>query len=220
MKKINLINIILILILVFFSMYIFNEEEKNIKTYSKEITDNFNKIKNKYLIEENKRLTALLNIELANLNVIAVRGYFINLYDEFVITKGESSGLKEGDIVINDKRLIGFIRNINKNYANVELLKNTTRKISVKIGNNYGFLKLKDNKLIITGINSKDMKRNDPVYTSGLTAIPGNIYIGNVDKIIEKDETFETEAFVEIIDDYKNLKYLLVVKNDSNITTN
>lgn len=220
MRKINLINIALVLILISFFIYNNYEDKNNLKKYEKALVGNFNNINNKILIEENKNLKELLNLKTTNLEAILVRGYFVDLYDEFVITKGKKGGLKNGYAVVNDKRLIGFVRNVNDNFANVELIENLDKKVSVKVGDSYGLLEMKNNKLIISGISANYLKINEKVYTSGLTTIPGNLYIGKIKKIAENDEIFKTVAYVDISDDYQEYKYLMVLKNDSDANFN
>lgn len=215
MKKLNIINGLLISCLVLFCFYDVYKEEKNLLKIENALITNYNNFNNQDLIEQNKRLNKLLNLKDSHLNAIAVKGSFINAYEEFIINKGKSDNVISGSAVINDKRLVGFVRNSQKKYATVELLENLNRKISIKVNNNYGFLEAKKNQLVITGIKETDMNINEKVYTSGLTDIPGNIYIGKIVSIIEKDETFDTEAYVEIDNNYEEYKYLLVVQKCS-----
>lgn len=211
MKKLNLINIFLFLSLILFWLYDEYKDEKNLVEIETLLIKNYNNLNYQHLIEENKNLNELLNFKNSYLNTVPVKGTFVSVYDELLINKGTSSNINNDMAVINDKGLIGFVRNAQKNYANVELLKNLNKKISIKVNDNYGFLEAKNNKLIITGINENAMNINDEVYTSGLTEIPENIYIGRIKEIKEKDETFKTEAYIEIEDNYEDYKYLLVV---------
>lgn len=211
MKKINLINLILMSVLIIFILYDNYKDKNNIKVHELALTNNYNDLYSKYLKEENEHLKELLNITTSTLNAIVVRGYFINTYNEFIISKGKKDGVEEGAILINNQRLIGIVNNVRENYSSVELLENLDKKISIKVGNNYGFLESKNNQVIITGLNGKDMKIKDEIYTSGLTPIPGDIYIGKIKKIDENDEIFKTIAYVELSQDYENYKYLLVI---------
>ena len=212
MKKINSINIILLLILIFFNILNNNYLNKNLEKLEKSFFENYNNINYQNLVNENYNLTKLLNLENYKLNNIFVKGYFFNIYEEFIISKGKNEGVINDLAVINEDRLIGFVRNAHDNYANVELLENLNKKISIKVNENYGFLEVCNNELIITGIEKENMNINDKVYTSGLTHIPGNIYIGKIYNIQEKDDTFETKAYLSIEKNYHNYKYLLVVK--------
>lgn len=212
MKKINSINIILLLILILFYILNNNYMNKNLEKLEKSFFENYNNINYQNLVNENYNLTKLLNLENYKLNNIFVKGYFFNIYEEFIISKGKNEGVINDLAVINEDRLIGFVRNAHDNYANVELLENLNKKISIKVNENYGFLEVSNNELIITGIEKENMNINDKVYTSGLTHIPGNIYIGKIYKIQEKDDTFETKAYLSIEKNYHNYKYLLVVK--------
>lgn len=211
MKKLNLINVFLFIFLILFCFYDEYKTKKNLAKIETALITNYNELNYQQLIDENQNLNKLLALKNSKLNTIAVKATFINMYEELIINKGTSSKIANNMAVINDKRLIGFIRNAKENYSNVELLENLNKKISIKVNDNYGFLESKNNKLIITGINNNAMNINDDVYTSGLTDIPGNIYIGKISEISEKDETFETKACVKIDDNYEDYKYLLVV---------
>ncbi len=212
MKKINLINITLVLILIWLYCIEYYQSNKNLEKIEKLFLENYNNLKIKNLTDENIYLTKLMELKKYNLNAVSVRGRFVNSYEEFLINKGAKSKIEEGAAVINEERLIGFVKKVQNNYAIVELLENLNKRISIKINNNYGFLEAKNNKLIINGIDEENMKIGDAVYTSGLTDIPGNIYIGEINKIVEKDKTFETKAYLSHKKDYNLYKYLLVVK--------
>ena len=211
MKKLNLINIFLVLVLFIFYIYQDYKKEKNLDKIEERLITNYNNLNYQNLIEENKALNNMLNLKNSNLNTIVVKGIFISPYEEFIINKGKTKNVNNGMAVINEKGLVGFVRNAKENYANIELLENLSQKISIKVNEKYGFLEAKNNKLIITGIKEENMKVNDLVYTSGLTEIPGNIYIGKIKEISGKDETFETKAYIEIEGNYQDYKYLLVV---------
>lgn len=212
MKKINLINIILLLILILFYILKNNYMNKNLEKLEKLFFENYNNINYQNLVDENYNLTKFFNVANYNLNYTFVKGYFINIYEEFIISKGKNDGVINDLAVINEERLIGFVRNAHDNYANVELLENLNEKISIKVNDSYGFLESSNNELIITGIEKENMNIHDKVYTSGLTQIPGNIYIGKINKIKEKDDTFETKAYLSIEKNYYTYKYLLVVQ--------
>lgn len=212
MKKINLINISLLLILLICFYYDNHKTNNNLEKIEKNFLQNYNDINNKKLFEENKKLTTLLKLEKTNLNISIVRGFFINPYEEFIINKGKNHNLKNGYLVLNETRLIGFIKNIHNNYANVELLENLNRKLSIKVNDSYGFLENSNKKLIISGIAGENMKIGDLVYTSGLTDVLGDVYIGKINKIVENDDTFETEAYLSIETNYNDYKYLMVVE--------
>lgn len=210
MKKNNYLNIILTFIVIgviIFDGYInktsFQELNKSFnKTYSDIIKSN--------LQNENNILKKMLNLK-NDQKVKVVRGRFINLYDEFIIDKGNNDNIKEGHIILNEKRLIGIVRNVEKNYSNVELLENLKSNISVRINDNYGILKNENDQLIVTGLSTKNMNIGSKVYTSGLTDIPENIYIGKVTEIINKDDTFETVAIISIEKDYNSYRFLMVM---------
>lgn len=212
MKRTNIINIILLIVLIICLYYSNYETNKNLKKIEENFIKNYNTLNNKNLAYENEKLTAILDMEKTNLKIGVVRGNFINPYEEFIINKGLNHDIQNGCLVMNETRLIGFVTNAHSNYSNVELLENMNKKISVKINENYGILENVNKKLIITGMNGKNLKIGDSVYTSGLTNILGDVYIGKISKIIENDDTFRTKIYLEIEKNYDEYKYLMVVK--------
>lgn len=210
MKKIKYLNTILFIILFLLIGFDVYQSKRNFTKLEKNFNDTISDLYQSDLQNENNTLKRMLELK-GNNNFIVVSGKFSSLYDEFIIDKGKNDNLKEGSAVINEIGLVGIIRNSNNNYSNVELLENLNTKISIKVNNNYGVLERKDNALIITGILASKMKTNDKIYTSGLTDIPENIYIGKIKEITNKDNTFETTAIVSLENDYKTYKYLMVV---------
>lgn len=210
MKKIKYLNTILFIILFLLIGFDVYQSKRNFTKLEKNFNDTISDLYQSDLQNENNTLKRMLELK-GNNNFIVVSGKFSSLYDEFIIDKGKNDNLKEGSAVINEIGLVGIIRNSNNNYSNVELLENLNTKISIKVNNNYGVLERKDNALIITGILASEMKTNDKIYTSGLTDIPENVYIGKIKEITNKDNTFETTAIVSLENDYKTYKYLMVV---------
>lgn len=210
MKKIKYLNTILFIILFLLIGFDVYQSKRNFIKLEKNFNDTISDLYQSDLQNENNTLKRMLELK-GNNNFIVVSGKFSSLYDEFIIDKGKNDNLKEGSAVINEIGLVGIIRNSNNNYSNVELLENLNTKISIKVNNNYGVLERKDNALIITGILASEMKTNDKIYTSGLTDIPENVYIGKIKEITNKDNTFETTAIVSLENDYKTYKYLMVV---------
>lgn len=210
MKKIKYLNTILFIILFLLIGFDVYQSKRNFTKLEKNFNDTISDLYQSDLQNENNTLKRMLELK-GNDNFIVVSGKFSSLYDEFIVDKGKNDNLKEGSAVINEIGLVGIIRNSNNNYSNVELLENLNTKISIKVNNNYGVLERKDNALIITGILASEMKTNDKIYTSGLTDIPENVYIGKIKEITNKDNTFETTAIVSLENDYKTYKYLMVV---------
>ena len=131
MKKLNLINVFLFIFLTLFCFYEEYKTEKNLAKIETALITNYNELNYQHLIDENQNLNKLLALKNSKLNTIAVKGTFINAYEEFIINKGMSSNIENGSAIINNKRLVGFVRNSKENYASVELLENLNKKISI-----------------------------------------------------------------------------------------
>lgn len=212
MKKISYINgLLLIIIIIFFGVKDY-QTNINLQKIEKQLINNYHNIYYHNLLEDNQKMSSLLSLYNTKLNAIPVKGYFSNLYETFIINKGEKDDLKKGMAIINKNRLIGFIDKVSNNYSTVMLLENFKQNVSIKINDNYGLLKIKNNKIIVTGIQKSKININDLVYTSGLTKVPGDIFIGKIAKIEDKDDTFETIMYIDVDKNYNYYEYLLAVQ--------
>lgn len=209
MRKYFFFNIILFSVFLIVSVIVFYNDSRNFLMLEEKFLKEMEAMYNNNVIEENKKLKEVLNLKEKN-NFIVVSSKFSCLYSELVINKGSSDSVKKGSVLFNEKGFVGIVKNVKKNYSTVELLENLETKISVKVNNEYGVLTKKGDKLVITGLLSTNMNINDKVYTSGLTNIPENIYVGEIIEIVNKDDIFETEAIISINKDYKYSKYFMV----------
>lgn len=170
---------------------------------------------NLYYKEEYKDLAKLMNVELANNKVIYSKIIFRDIYkfyDKITISKGINDGIRVGDAVINEYGIIGVVAKTYKNYSEVNLITNNKMNISVKINDSYGILSCENDKIIVKNIKlNNEIKALDKVYTSGLTAIPEGLYIGEVESV--NKDNLELEYVLDIGDfkNYINLKYVGVV---------
>lgn len=212
MKKISYINGLLLIIIIIFLGVKDYQTNINLQKIEKQLINNYHNIYYHNLLEDNQKMSSLLSLYNTKLNAIPVKGYFSNLYETFIINKGEKDDLKKGMAIINKNRLIGFIDKVSNNYSTVMLLENFKQNVSIKINDNYGLLKIKNNKIIVTGIQKSKININDLVYTSGLTKVPGDIFIGKIAKIEDKDDTFETIMYIDVDKNYNYYEYLLAVQ--------
>ncbi len=152
------------------------------------------------------------------LNLIMSKVYLRNIYEfknTVMIYKGKEDGIVEGMAVISDMGLIGVVDNTLASSSEVRLITNKSSNISVKVGDNYGILKMADGVLVVSNLQTYDVINiGDKVYTSGIGNLPGDIYVGEVTKI--NVNATEIEKIVEVkpganLDD---INYVLVV--DSN----
>lgn len=135
-----------------------------------------------------------------------------NLNNQITIYKGENKGVSSKNLVINEKGLVGIVKEANKNSSVVDLLLNENLNLSIKIGENYGILKYKDNELIVEGINNKgNIKIGDKVTTSDISIYPENILIGTINAVENDNYEIEKKIKVTPIVDFSNLKYVSII---------
>ena len=171
-------------------------------------------LENNNVLKEYNELLNLVNLTKDNHLLIYSKIINRNIYEFYnfiTISKGYKDDIKKGDIVLNEYGLIGTISKVNKNSSEVSLITNKDTNISVKVGESFGILYSKDNKLKIKNMKIEGtIKEGDEVLTSGLTSIPEGIKIGKV-KNIKKDE-LELEYILDIEPiSLHNLKYIGVL---------
>lgn len=178
--------------------------------------DTITESREEYYETEYKKLTKLVDLKPNNYEIIyskIILRDIYEFYDNVTILKGESDGIKEGNIIINNDGLIGVINKTFKNYSEVNLLTNKNINISVKINNSYGILSSNNNIIYVKNIKlQNEIKEGDKVYTSGLTNTPDNILIGTVKNV--KKDNLELEYILEITPsvDFHNINYVGVIK--------
>ena len=172
----------------------FTENKEN---YNKDIEELENKGINIELLNENKQLKEMLELnntlsEREHINASVINRNIAYWFNEITIDKGQKSGIREGMAVINSKGLIGKITKVSNYTSTVKLLtdENMTNKISVKIEYEdrlvYGLLSnYIDGEFIIDGIsNNVSIQEGAKVITSGLTDLfPSGILIGYVKEV-------------------------------------
>ena len=171
--------------------------------------------KDNYYEKEYNKLRTILDIPKEDYTIIyskTIRRDIYDFFDTITINKGSKEGIKEGDIVINDKGVLGVVNKVLNNTSEVYLLTNKKINLSVKINDSYGILTSEDNKLVIKNIKlGKELKEGDSVYTSGLTNIKEGLLIGSV-KDIKKDN-LELEYIINVTPsvDFNSISYVGVV---------
>lgn len=154
----------------------------------------------KYYQNEYEEMQKLLNIEVLDYQAIYSKVILRDIYafyDEITIGKGSHDGVSKGDLVVNEKGVIGLVKSVNKHTSIVELLTNSNIELSVKINQSYGILTSVDNEIIVKNVKLDDeIKVGDFVTTSGLTSVPGEILVGKVSEI--KTDTLGLEYILEV----------------------
>ena len=189
--------------------------------YSLWVKTDWNLEKNIVLDSEYERLKKeyTLLLEKTNLEVpfleegivskVVVHDPYI-FFDKITILKGKNDGIEVGDAVLNEMGLIGKVSLVFDNYSEVELITSEIT-YSVRIQNSYGILKQKDGKLQVEDITSKEeIKKEEIIYTSSFTDIPGDIPIG---KVVEANSSSISQTLViEPLVDFQNLNYVWIRK--------
>lgn len=238
MKKKNIFLIIILLLFIVFLSIIKNFKVENIikdiiyypyniflKDKKIELSDDFlhEQLSNKEM--ELNELKELLNIDLiSDYNIVYSTVINRNLeyfYDELVINKGSSDGIKINSIVITKDGLLGKVVDVNINNSTVKLI--TSRDIynmlSVQINLKdkyiYGILKSYDektNSFVIEGIDENiNIEVGSSVSTTGLGLYPSGILIGKVVRIQKDNFDLSYIVKVEPIVDFDNFHYVGVL---------
>lgn len=179
------------------------------------------------LVEENKRLTSLLEMK-ANLprDIKFAKVYFRkpeNMYDQFYIDMGKDNGIQRNMIVVQGENLIGRVVEVYKKEALVYMITKEGVAVSAKTENHmFGVVKGIGEGTIYFEPNVYDdsLKVGDKIYTSGISDVyPGDIYIGYIVEIIKGDDSLFTSIVVKPSINVSSLKEVLLMpkrRNDEN----
>ncbi len=139
---------------------------------------------------------------------IAIRNIY-DLYDYLVVNT--DALVEEGNAVLNEDGLVGFVEEANKMTAKVSLL-TSGLKTSVKVGENYGILSEYDREkgeFVVHNIdNYKVVNVGEEVLTSGLQNVTANLKIGQVSSV--QIQGIEKVVRVKPYVDFDNLNYLII----------
>ena len=215
-KKIKLYHALIIFLILILLYEPFINVMSYINIITSPINDNVNteltllKGENNYLKEE---LANMTNLEpFAEYNYSLTRLSYQELYNDKVITimGGKDKDYKQGNVLINDKGVVGVIKDVSEHTSIVNLLF-ALNNFSVKINDAYGTISdYQDGYLIVKNIsNYESVALNDEVYTSSLGQIHESLYVGYVYKILDHD--FSKEIYIKSDVDYNNLNYMYVV---------
>lgn len=178
-------------------------------------------------LEENDRLRALLGIKERNRSFEFELAEVIarsagNWATTLTIDKGSTAGLEEGDCVITEDGMVGYVASVAPTSAEVTTVVDTdmqagalitrTREIAIAEGNyelmSNGFLKLSYLK------KDADVVIGDTVETSGRGGIfPKGIMIGTVERIISEEHGISNYAVLRPFIDIENVKSVFVIKS-------
>ena len=208
-KKYNILLILFILII------LINSITKILKSTSVEVDDSL------YIKELEKRYNELLKLN--NIDDIYKLDYFnsyiiykdiYNYNSEITISGGSNYNFKVKDLVIYNNTLIGVISKVNKSTSIVRLLKNKDTLRSVKINNEIGVLKYKNDSLVVENINNYGViSKGDKVYTSGIGNSLSNIFIGNITNIELDKKGIEKIIYIDNQININDINYVTVIRS-------
>lgn len=143
-----------------------------------------------------------------------------NLSDVFVINVGTEQGVTANMAVIAEEGLVGYVISATKNTSKVQPVIDAASSVSGLTSSSRTNVIVSgqinsDNELKVSTLQAHDeLIIGDIIETSGLGGIyPKGITIGTIKKIIETKNVTEKYAILETKVDFKNLEYVLVIKN-------
>ncbi|NLB89413.1 MAG: rod shape-determining protein MreC [Syntrophomonadaceae bacterium] len=141
-----------------------------------------------------------------------------NWYQNITIDKGANDGIEQGMPVINEDGLVGRIRSVSENSAQVALITDREMAVGVIIQQN------RDTNGIVEGLGNTNLlrminipyystiKENDIVITSGLSLnYPPGIDIGVVDTISREPSGLLLSATVRPVVNFDRLEEVLII---------
>ena len=142
-------------------------------------------------------------------------------YDEITINKGKKDNIKPNSVVINNKGIVGVIKEVYDKSSVISLITNSTKEKNITVGitNNketiYGIISGYDkykNEIIISEI-TKDIDDNnnlDIITTNFTNTFKEGIIIGKVKRIENDSNGLSKNVIGTPIVDYNNIKYVCV----------
>ena len=153
--------------------------------------------KENFLLKEALKIKEKENKKIILANVIGISPF--NFDPCFLIDKGKKDGIKKGDIVLlNEKIVVGKIKEVKENFSKVATFfdKENSASVILEKSNLLGSLKVKNQKIFLDLIpKNASLDEGENVYTSGFDfKYPRGFLIGKVKKIEKK----ENEPFLKI----------------------
>lgn len=130
-----------------------------------------------------------------------------SFYKEIMIDVGSNDSIKVGDAVINSEGLVGVVFKVLPDTSYVKLISGNYN-VSVKVNDTYGNL----NNGVITLLDKySEINVGDEVYTSGLSNIVGNIYVGKISDVNLDANGLGKEVKVELVFN-RDLNYVAIMR--------
>ena len=201
----KIIIIILIALLVFVGSYIITyfRFDDNIAVEKRALL-----VENGKLKDENNQLREALGLKDNNGKYIISKVLVRNIhsfYNEIILDKN-TDNIEIGNAVINKDGIIGLVSEVKEDFIIVKLLTGDYN-LSVKINDTYGNL----NNGVVTLLDKYAViNKGDKVYTSGLTGISQNIYVGEVLDVLMSEDNLVQKINIKLLDN-QNLNYVAIM---------
>ena len=203
-------------IIIFYLLFLCKDHIFGMFDYTEDLGSAVNQEEIEYYKSEYKNISELFTITTLDYQTVYSRVVLHDIYafnKEITIGKGSSDGVKLQDLVINQDGVIGIVKTVNNHSSIVELLTNPNIELSVKIGSSYGILSCIDDQVVVKNITlDKEIHVGDKVYTSGLTSIPGDIYVGTVREIHTDSLDLEYVLDIDLGVNMHDINYVAVVR--------
>ena len=206
----------------FADMNTLKEENKKLQDKNSELEISLRELE--IIKAENSTLKEYLNLTEKYSNYTTTPAYIINkdisnYSDVFVINVGSKDGIKPNMTVIADKGLVGHIISVTDNTSKVQTIIDSSNTISANISTTKDSIicrgNLDDGSLRATYIpTNANLIQGDNIETSGLGGIyPKGIYIGTIDKIVNKKNITDRYAVIKPAVDFQKINAVLVITN-------
>lgn len=139
-----------------------------------------------------------------------------------VLSKGSGSGIEQGDAVMTQGGLIGYVSSVGANYCEVVTVLDISFKAEAKVCRTKetvivegDFELLSDGRFKLAYLpNDADLKKDDLIETSGYGGIyPQGLILGRVDEIKLDSGGLTSYAVMKPVDDILELNWVYVVKD-------
>lgn len=191
-----------------------------------QIAEMNNKLINYYTYQqENAQLKKFLELKSENRDFKPVSAAVIgrdpnNVFYNFQIDKGTSSGIKVNDPVITEAGVVGWVSSVSAGYSRVTSILSPDTKVSVvdKLNRDTGVIgssiKMADSNLLKMSYLAAGttVKAGDIIVTSGLGGIyPRNLPVGTVTKVAHEEYDVSLYAEVQPFVDVKSVRDVMVI---------
>ena len=168
-------------------------------------------LENQNLKDENGKLLEAMSLKEHNPDYVMTRVIVRDIhkfYSEVVVDEGEGV-IKKGNAVVNSDGLIGLVSDVKNDRSFVKLLTGEYN-VSVVVNGAYGNL---NNGYVTLNDKYVEIKKGDKVYTSGLTSIPKDIFVGEVLAVSRTENDLTQRLEVNLINN-NNLNYVAILVGD------